>query len=248
MKRERTEAIILHTFPSRERDKLVVFLTPEHGKQKGWAYGARGGKHRFGASLEPLSKVSIGYVVKENEEVVRIESVDLIRSLFSAQQNLVSSIAGTYIAEMVDTFALPDDPSEVLYRLLDRCCEALLAGTSPLAVTVYAEIWTLKISGTFPSLKACFHCHEALVAPLHFDSASSGFVGLECVGRNSVVVPNDVSGALVDVLRLPLAEFALRATTRTDLFELRSIARAIRRSFLGHELKTHDLLGSLFSQ
>ena len=41
LKPERTEAIVLHTFPARERDKLVVFLTPDHGKRKGWAYGAR---------------------------------------------------------------------------------------------------------------------------------------------------------------------------------------------------------------
>src|SRR5262249_57729163 len=98
MRPERTEAIVLSTYPARERDKLVVFLTPEHGKRKGWAYGARGIKSRFGASLEPLAKVRIGFLEKEAEEVVRIESVDLIRSLFPAQQNLVSSVAATYIA------------------------------------------------------------------------------------------------------------------------------------------------------
>ena len=79
MKPHKTEAIILHTFAARERDKMVIFLTPQEGKMKGWAYGARGIKSRFGAGLEPLSKVRIGYIEKENEEVVRIESLDLIR-------------------------------------------------------------------------------------------------------------------------------------------------------------------------
>src|SRR6476659_5556973 len=87
MKPQTTEAIILPTFPARERDKLGVFLTPEHGKRKGWAYGARGGRTRFGASLEPLAKVRIGFLEKESDEIVRIESVDLVRSLFPAQQN-----------------------------------------------------------------------------------------------------------------------------------------------------------------
>jgi len=82
VKPQRTEAIILHTFPARDRDKLVVFLTPEQGKRKGWAYGARSLKSRFGASLEPLAKVLIGFVERESDEVVRIESVDLVRSLF----------------------------------------------------------------------------------------------------------------------------------------------------------------------
>src|SRR5687768_8508425 len=126
MRPHRTEAIILHTVPARERDKMVVFLTPEHGKRKGWAYGARAIRSRFGAALEPLAKVKIGYVEKESDEVVRIESVDLIRSLFPAQQNLVSSVAATYIAETVDTFAPANDPAEVLYRLLDHTTAGLL--------------------------------------------------------------------------------------------------------------------------
>src|SRR5438445_4677948 len=152
MRPERTEAIILNTFPARERDKLVVFLTPDHGKRKGWAYGARSLKSRFGAALEPLAKVKIGFVEREAEEVVRIESVDLIRSLFPAQQNLVSSIAASYIAETVDTFAQPGDPADLMYRLLDRTTAALLEGADPVAVVAYAEIWTLRLAGILPAL------------------------------------------------------------------------------------------------
>src|SRR5947207_13643110 len=126
MRPERTEAIILQTFPARERDKMVVFLTPDHGKRKGWAYGARSLKSRFGAALEPLAKVRIGYVERESDEVVRIESIDLVRSLFPAEQDLLRSVSATYIAEMIDTFAPANDPAELLYRLLDRTTEALL--------------------------------------------------------------------------------------------------------------------------
>jgi len=130
MRPERTEAIVLNTYAAGERDKLVVFLTPEHGKKKGWAYGARSLRSRFGAALEPLAKVKIAFLERESEEVVRIESVDLIRSLFPAQQNLVANIAASYIAETVDTFAQPDYPSELIYRLLDRTTEALLDGSA----------------------------------------------------------------------------------------------------------------------
>src|SRR5205085_8333486 len=146
MKPERTEAIILNTFPARERDKLVVFLTPDHGKRKGWAYGARAIRSRFGAALEPLAKVRIGYVERESEEVVRIESVDLIRSLFPAQQNLACSVAATFIAELVDTFAQADDPSELIYRLLDRTTEGILDGLPPMPIIAYAELWILRLA------------------------------------------------------------------------------------------------------
>ena len=245
MKIERTEAIILHTFPARERDKMVVFLTPDHGKRKGWAYGARAIKSRFGAALEPLAKVRIGYAERESDEVVRIESVDLIRSLFPAQQNLISSIAATYIAELVDTYAQPNDPAELMYRLLDRTTEALLEGAWPVAVVAYAEIWTLKLGGIFPSLRTCAECGEALARPLHFDARNASFVCGSCAGRNRELIGNEVIDVIEAALRMPVMEFARLDIRSEALFEARSLAGTIRRNFLGHELKSFEVLASV---
>jgi len=242
MKPERTEAIILHTVPARERDKLVVFLTPDHGKRKGWAYGARSIKSRFGASLEPLAKVRISYLEREAEEVVRIESVDLVRSLFPAQQQLVSSIAATYIAELVDTFAPANDPAELIYRLLDRTTEALLVGRSPMAVVAYAEIWMLRLGGVLPSLRDCMSCGAPLGRPLRFDEKLQGFVCDACAGRDTATIDNDVADALNALIRTPVDEFkALDAV----LFEIRSLAGTLRRHFLGHELKSFEVLAGV---
>lgn len=245
MRVERTEAIILHTFPARERDKLVVFLTPDHGKRKGWAYGARGLKNRFGASLEPLAKVNIGYLEREAEEAVRIESVDLIRSLFPAQQELAASIAATYIAELVDTFAQSGDPAELIYRLLDRTTEALLNRSSPAAVVAYAEIWMLRLAGIFPSTRDCALCGSPLDRPLRFDSVQQGFICLNCAGRDAEVVRNDVADALDAIGRQPVATFAASNVSPEVLFELRSLAGSIRRHFLGHELKSFEVLAGV---
>jgi DNA repair protein RecO (recombination protein O) len=247
MKTERTEAIILHTFPARERDKMVVFLTPDHGKRKGWAYGARAIRSRFGAALEPLAKVRIGYTEREAEEVVRIESVDLIRSLFPAQQNLLSSVAATYIAELVDIYAQPNDPAELMYRLLDRTTEALLEGAPAMSVVAYAEIWTLKLAGIFPSLRQCPECGETLVRPLHFDAKQVAFVCPSCAGRERELIGNDVIEVIEAVQRLPVAEFARMRIRTESLFEARSLAGTIRRNFLGHELKSFEVLASISS-
>lgn len=244
MKTERTEAIILHTLPARERDKLVVFLTPDHGKRKGWAYGARAIRSRFGASLEPLAKVRIGYSEREADEVVRIESVDLVRSLFPAQQNLVSSIASSYVAELVDTFAPANDPAELLYRLLDRTTGALLESAPALPVVAYAEIWTLRLAGIFPSVRDCRDCGEALARPLRFDVKTEGFVCANCATRDSFVVSNDVADAL-DALRMPVEAFAAHRWPIEVLMEVRSLSGYVRRAFLGHELKSFEVLASV---
>ena len=247
MRIERTEAIILHTVPVRERDKMVVFLTPGHGKRKGWAYGARAIRSRFGAALEPLAKVRIGYSERESEEVVRIESVDLIRSLFPAQQNLVSSVAATYIAELVDTFSQADDPAELVYRLLDRTTEALLEGAPALPVVTYAEIWSLRLAGVFPSPRNCIECGDALARPLRFDERVQGFVCARCTRRDAFLLDNDVA-ALMDALRLPVGEFAALQAPVEALMEIRSLSGFVRRSFLGHELKSFEVLASVIAR
>lgn len=245
MKLAHTEAIVLHTLPVRERDKMVVFLTPDHGKLKGWAYGARAIRSRFGAALEPLAKVRIGYREKENEEAVRIESVDLIRSLFPAQQQLAASVAASYIAETIDTFAPENDPAELLYRLLDTASAALLDGASPLAVIAYAEVWALRLGGVFPSVRNCFDCGQSLSRPLRFDDVRQGFVCSSCATRDAAVVPNEVADALDTLFRFPVTRFAAEPPATATLMEIRSLAGSVRRYFLGHELKSFEVVASV---
>lgn len=247
MRPDRTEAIILQTFPSRERDKLVVFLTPDKGKRKGWAYGARSLRSRFGSSLEPLAKTRLVFLEKESDEAVRIESVELVRSAFSAQQNLAGSLAGTYMAETVDTFVQPDDPSELVYRLLDRAVEALVAGARPDRVVAYVEIWTLKLAGIFPSIRACTSCQKPMSLPLRIDEHGSVLCA-ECAGVMAKVLPNSATELLDQILRLPVDELAAKNVADSDLFEVRAVAREMRRNFLGHELKSHDLLQSVLGR
>ena len=248
MKLERSEAIVLHTIPARERDKLVVFLTPEHGKVKGFAYGARGIKSRFGAALEPLAKIRVGYASREGEEAVRIESAELIRSLFPAQQKLVSSVAATYIAETVDTFAPAGDPAELIYRLLDRAAEALLAGAPPNAVVAYAEVWMLRLAGIFPSTRECTECGGPIGRPLRFEPRVPGFVCQSCATREAFVVGNEVADELEAIGKTAVATFAARRTSPEVLFEMRSLAGTVRRHFLGHELKSFEVLASVIGR
>lgn len=248
MKIERTEAIILHAYQARERDKVIVFLTPDHGKRKALAYGARAIRSRFGASLEPLAKIRIGYSEREGEELLRVDSVDLIRSLFPAQQTLPGSVAATYIAEMVDTFAPSGDPAELIYRLLDRVSEALLAGEGLVMIVAYVEIWMLKLAGIFPSLRQCQQCDEPLSRPVRYDAQLQAFVCGNCGGRDTHIVTNEAVDAIELIGRLPVREVVAQRLPPETIFEVRSLAGDIRRAFLGHELKSFEVLTGVLSR
>ena len=54
-----TESIILKTYNLAEADKIVLFLTRDHGVLRGVAKGAKRLKSRFGSGLEPFSIVML---------------------------------------------------------------------------------------------------------------------------------------------------------------------------------------------
>ncbi|MDX1584921.1 MAG: DNA repair protein RecO, partial [Thermoanaerobaculia bacterium] len=193
MKRRQTEAIVLNSYPQRERDKLVVFLSPEAGKFRGWVYGARGPKNRMGASLEPLAKVRVHFTEREGSEIVRVDSIDLIRSAFAAQQNLAKSVTLSYLAEICDVFGQPEEASELLYRLVDRSIDAVLESIDPLVVVTYVETWILKLAGVLPSISRCIACGSELELPLRYGPSHGGFLCESCDVAGSVRFPNPVS-------------------------------------------------------
>jgi hypothetical protein len=60
-----------------------------------------------------------------------------------------------------------------------------------------------------------------------------------------MLVGNDVAAELEAIAKLPVAEFAARRTSGETLFEVRALAGSIRRHFLGHELKSFEVLASV---
>ena len=88
-------------------------------------------------------------------------------------------------------------------------------------------------------------CHEPLARPLRFDARAQGFVCEWCAAKEAEIVANDVADALEAIMRLPVADFVASQPSPDGLFELRSLAGQLRRHFLGHELKSFEILASV---
>src|SRR5213594_1612491 len=75
-----SEAIVLRTYPLREADLLVTLFTRAEGKVRGIARSAKKSKRRFGGALEPLTYVRVHYEDRERQELVRLDSCDVLES------------------------------------------------------------------------------------------------------------------------------------------------------------------------
>jgi DNA repair protein RecO (recombination protein O) len=68
-----SEAFVLQTWPFREGDLIVSFLTRDMGKLRGVARRARRPKSGFGSGLERLSHVNMDYFKRDNSDLGTID-------------------------------------------------------------------------------------------------------------------------------------------------------------------------------
>src|SRR3954451_9025655 len=123
-----SEALVLRTYPLKEADLVVSFLTRDQGKLRGVARRARRPKGGFGAGLERLSHVRLKYYQRETRELVNLDSVELIQSQFGLASDYRATVALDYFAEIAEQMLPSDEPSERFFRLLLAVLESLREG------------------------------------------------------------------------------------------------------------------------
>ena len=148
-----SETFILRTYPFRESDLVVSFLTRDQGKLRGVARRARKSKNNFGSGLERLSQVRLSYFQKENRELVNLDSCEIIRSQFDLMRSYETGVALDFFAEVTDQMLPPGEVNERFYRLLRTVLEYLHSGGAVWAAVAYFSLWAVRLSGILPEMK-----------------------------------------------------------------------------------------------
>ncbi|MCZ2073517.1 MAG: DNA repair protein RecO [Bryobacteraceae bacterium] len=150
-----SESILLRTYPLREADLIVSFLTRDQGKLRGVARAARRPKSRFGAGLERLSHVRMFYYQRENRELVTLDSCDLIQSAFDAAPDYEMGVAMDFLAEVSEQMLPAAEPNERHFRLLLAMMEHLRPGGNDRiwSAVTYFSLWSVRLAGVLPELR-----------------------------------------------------------------------------------------------
>jgi len=241
-----SEALVLRTYPLKEADLVVSFLTRDQGKLRGVAKRARRPKSPFGAGLERLSYVRMSYFQRETRELVNLDSCELIRSQFDLVSDYRSGVALDYFAEVSEQMLPAAEANEKFFRLLLAVLDYLRpggdaesAGRAWCAAT-YFSLWALRLSGWLPELHVCLGCGAVLDDPESLERAyfSRGRAGLVCghcrrlpgVGSNwELGVESRTIAA--EMLRQPVAQFSQNRWTSTTAADLRR--------FLVQQIESH---------
>jgi len=101
----------------------------------------------------------MNYYQKENVELVRLNSCDLVQSQFSLASDYPSGVALDYIAELSEQLLPSHEPNEKYFRLLGSVLDQLRS-TAPderaqgvwLPIT-YFTLWAVRLSGFLEEMR-----------------------------------------------------------------------------------------------
>ena len=158
-----SETFVLRTYPFREADLIVSFLTRDLGKLRGVARRARRPKSPFGSGLERLSQVRMAYFQKENAELVSLSGCELIESQFGLQSEYAMSVVLDYFTEVTEQVLPANEPNEKFFRLMASVLAYLREGGNPWTAVTYFTVWTVRLIGLWPEA----HVSEETVEIVH---------------------------------------------------------------------------------
>jgi DNA repair protein RecO (recombination protein O) len=153
----RDEGVVLRAIKLGEADRIVTIFMQGHGKIRAVAKGIRKTTSKFGARLEPMSRVALQcYKGRDLDIVTQAESLDSNRALREEYALLTRSVP---MLEAVDQVAQDREPNPAMYRMLTGALRTLAATRNPLVTPAF--FWKLlSLEGFHPLLDGCARCGE----------------------------------------------------------------------------------------
>jgi DNA repair protein RecO (recombination protein O) len=154
---QRTEGIVLKTFPFGEADLIVTYLTLDHGIRKAFAKSPRKIKSRFGSSLEPLTQARITFMGREDAALPRLTQSDIIRPHQGLRERYECYVRASGMAELILTFLPEGVEAHEVYAFFLAMLGRMEADCSVLNALIF-RIRLLDMKGYGPALTGCVRC------------------------------------------------------------------------------------------
>ena len=145
-------------------------------------------------------------------------------------------------------FAQEEEPSGLLYRLLDSTLEALLAGVDRDLASRYFEAWVLRLTGVFPPPRECPACRRPFPPSGAVMTASGeGLICPDCAGSaarapGTLAAGPEVLDFLLRIGSTSLPALAASPPSPATLRRIEQLCARVRRHFLQHELRSYEVI------
>ena len=218
------EALILRTWPVHEADFIVSFFTREQGKLKGVAKSAAKSRKRFGGALEPMTYVLASFAEKPRQELVRLDSCEIVVSPLADPVDYGRAAALEFFAEVLEETLQDRDPQDAVFRLTVAVLEQTRTGRIWLPLT-YFGLWMVRLLGWMPEITRCSVCgREFGEDGAYFESQRDGLMCAEHRHPGARALSADSLRVAARIFREPIAVLASEEWTRNRAADLRRFA------------------------
>ena len=242
-----SSAIILRHIDYGEADRIVTALTPDHGRLKGFARGARHSRKRFGAALEPFAEVRLHWSARPGGELVSVREAELVSLRIGLRRDLETLALAGYGCELTEALYEEAVGAAEAYGLLRAFLDHLDADGASAAAKLLLELRLLALAGIVPHLQHCAACHGGLPdGPVGFLADRGGSLCPACGGdAASLRVDRLTLGSLGRLLQTPPERFAGIQLSPRTLQEGGALLADALRGHLPRPIKSAQFLAGL---
>jgi len=243
--KSKTEAIIISSMNLGEADKLVTFFSLHRGMLKGVAKNARKSFKRFGAGLESFTLSRLLLYEREHQDLIRIESADIIEQHSGIGCDLGRSAAGAVMLELVREMAPLGERNAPAFLLLSQVLHLLDEGEEPLFLLRIFEIKFLSLLGYQPKLDHCLSCGIQPKGDVIFLGMKGGVLCPDCMvssGDPQLRISQGAVGFYYQALRMDMDKISRLKPSVGIMQELGQAFSAHTFHILGKKLKSMEFL------
>ncbi|MBZ5513298.1 MAG: DNA repair protein RecO [Acidobacteriia bacterium] len=239
-----TEALVLRTYRLGEADKIASLFTRQLGRLRAVAAGAQRPKSRYGGMLEPLSYIRLWIFERENRDLLRINSAELLESFFDMQKDYRLQVAAQFVAEVADRFLPEREVNDRAFRLVLAVLRTMKQSGETNRPLVYFDYWLLRLGGFLPDFGHCTSCGRGLAdAPVYY---AAGFEGLLCEDcrppQAMLFTARERLARVVERCQATLSHWTGEEESAGDLREVRHFFEELIEAHLERKLVTRPLL------
>lgn len=241
----KSRAIILSGRDLGESDRIITFLTRDHGRLSAVAKGARRSKRRFTGALEIFSLVEV-CATDLGRELLTLDSCDLTHAWPNIRADVRRYGQACYLCELARELFPEREPARDAFALLALALERLSAAEGDPPWELLAELRLLSLAGFAPRLTSC-RCGAPVEAAARFYPAQGGVLCPRCAppGAEATLASAGTLRLLGEAARLELAKLSRLRFSRQAVEESARLLTALARHTLGKELKSRKFLESL---
>jgi DNA repair protein RecO (recombination protein O) len=147
-----TKGVVLTRTDYGEADRILHFLTPDHGKISSIAKGVRKSKSKLAGGIELFSVSELSFIVGKSE-IYTIISARLDKHFDNIVKDLDRTNAGYDFIRLINK-ATEDNPEPAYFKLIADGFEALDdINLSPKITSLWFKMHLIKLAGHSPNLK-----------------------------------------------------------------------------------------------